>query len=190
MARPQTVTDTEILEVTRALLAEQGPGVSLATIGRALGVSAPALIKRFGSKEELVFRALLPPGPPVWREALERAPGADPRAELISLLGAREAEFFQVAPALAALRMSRIPVERVFPEGRPSPPVLARSLLADWLRRAGVAEPCEVRADALVGAVEARGFLRWVGPHMVGPEPVELWAAALVAVVLGGGPGG
>lgn len=184
MGRPRTVSDAEALSATRACVVEQGPGVSLAVIAARVGLSAPALIKRFGSKEQLLFRALLPPEPPPWRRALARPPGDDPHAELADILAELARGFEAVGPALAALRMSGLDVGAVFPIDRPGPPVLVRALLARWLEGAGERGDCEALADAAVGAAEARGFLAWVGPQMIDDRPIERWAADLVAAVL------
>ena len=92
--------------------------------------------------------------------------------------------FRSVGPAFAALRMSRLDVSEVFPVDTPGPPVVARDLLAAWLRRAGVEAGAEVLADAGVGAAEARGFLLWVGPQMVRGTDAS-WASDLAWHLLG-----
>ncbi len=188
MARPQTISDDDLLERVRACILEHGPAVPLSVVSAAAGLSAPALLKRFGSKERLVFRALLPSGPPRWWDALVEAPTAEPHSQLAGALVAMCEDFSSVGPALAALRMSRLEVDRMFPPGRPGPAILARMRMADWLRRAGVGDGCEVLADAAVGAAEARGFLRWVGPQMVTPADDRVWAEALAEALLPGHP--
>jgi AcrR family transcriptional regulator len=165
-------------------LLEHGPDASLATLSRAVGLSPPALLKRFGSKQRLVFRALLPTGPPAWVSLLASPPGEQPAASLVALLCSLAAEFADVGPALAALRMSPTDVDEVFPPGASSPPLRLRARLGDWLGDAGVAH-APVRADALVGAAEARGFLRWVSPALVDDRDDTVWAAELVHAVLG-----
>jgi len=185
MARPRTVTDDAILEAARACVTEHGPGVSLSTIAARVGLSAPALLRRFDSKEDLVFRALLPPGPPAYVALLATPAAADSRQVLRTLLARTAAEFTHVGPALAALRMSPTPVDRVFPVDRPAPPVRARNDLAAWLAHAHehgqltCPEPAAA-AELLLGAAEARGFFRWVGPRLVEPADDVAWAAALL----------
>ncbi len=58
MARPRQVTDEQILQVTRNCLKEFGSKVSVEAIAFELGVSAPALIKRFGTKRNLLRSSL------------------------------------------------------------------------------------------------------------------------------------
>jgi AcrR family transcriptional regulator len=56
MARPRTMTDDAILDATEQSIAEYGPtAFALDDVARRLGVSAQALIHRFGSKQALVL---------------------------------------------------------------------------------------------------------------------------------------
>lgn len=56
MARPRTVDDEAILDATRAVLTQHGPsGLTLAAVGRQVGLSAAALVQRFGSKRGLLL---------------------------------------------------------------------------------------------------------------------------------------
>lgn len=108
IARPRTVTDADAL--ARAAIVEHGPGVSLATLASASGLSPPALVKRFGFKDEFVFQALLPSTPPRWWAVLAEPPGADAQTVLADVLLELCTSFQEVGPALAALRMSTIDV--------------------------------------------------------------------------------
>ena len=180
------MSDEDALDRARRCIVEHGPGVSLSVLSAAVGLSPPALVKRFGPKEQLVFRALLPAGPPAWLDTLARPPGPDPLGELVGALLELCQEFRAVGPALAALRMSPVAVERVFAEGQPGPAALARRRMARWLAAAGCAHDEDVLADALVGAAEARGFLTWVGPQLLAAGPDEAWARGLAALALRG----
>lgn len=56
MARPRTVSDSAILAAAASAVAASGPaGVTLAQIGAGAGLTAAALLKRFGSKEQLLL---------------------------------------------------------------------------------------------------------------------------------------
>lgn len=72
----------------------------------------------------------------------------------------------------------------MFPPDQPTPARLARAQLATWLRATGVVDGVVPLADSLVGAAEARGFLRWIGAQMVDPTPDEAWALALAQLAL------
>ncbi|BBH68519.1 hypothetical protein ACTI_52040 [Actinoplanes sp. OR16] len=56
MARPRTVSDAAILAAAAHAVAEAGPAnVTLALIGDRVGLTAAALLRRFGSKEKLLL---------------------------------------------------------------------------------------------------------------------------------------
>jgi AcrR family transcriptional regulator len=188
MARPRSISDVDALALARACIVEHGPGVSLAVLAKAVGLTPPALIRRFGSKERLLFRALLPSTPPRWRDTLLAPPGDEPVGVLTSVLVELCQDFQQVGPALAALRMSPVEVDHVFPPDQAGPAVLVRRAMARWLGEAGCGEPSEILADAVVGAAEARGYLAWIGPQMVDSRSDEDWAHRLATTVLGRAP--
>jgi AcrR family transcriptional regulator len=54
MPRPRLVSDQEVFAAFDAAIAEHGPnGVTLALVAESVGVTAPALMRRFGSKQGL-----------------------------------------------------------------------------------------------------------------------------------------
>ncbi|HEY3560028.1 MAG TPA: TetR family transcriptional regulator [Kribbella sp.] len=56
MARPRLVSDDVILDATREVLAELGPlKLTLAAVGSRVGLAAPTLMQRFGSKRGLLL---------------------------------------------------------------------------------------------------------------------------------------
>lgn len=185
IARPRTITDADALDRARACIIEHGPGVSLATLSRAIGLSPPGLVKRFGSKGRLVFQALLPVRPPRWPTLLRGAAAGGPIAVLRDVLVTLCEDFVEVGPALAALRMSDADVRGVFPPDYSSPPVVVRRALEQWLGQQGVRGDLSAKADAAVGASEARGYLLWLGPHFVEEPSDERWAARLARAVMG-----
>lgn len=189
MARPRTVSDEAILDAARAALLEHGPGVSLSHIAGEVRLSAGALVRRFGSRDRLVFQALLPREPPDWTERLAAVTTSDEaRAVTTDVLVEVLASFDRVGAALAVLRLSPHGTASVFPEGVAGPPVrLRRALAACLVEHELLTEDPGPTVDLLLGAVEARGFLGWIGPQMV--EDVEderAWVAALVERALGG----
>jgi AcrR family transcriptional regulator len=55
--RPRTVSDEEILRATAEVIGRMGPHrMTLADVGAAVGLSAAALVQRFGSKRRLLLR--------------------------------------------------------------------------------------------------------------------------------------
>ncbi len=169
MARPQTITDVDILRAAREVFVELGPRVSVATVAKRLGVSHSALFQRMGTKQDLLLRALRPEGPPdAVLEVLALGPvsGTPVRRQLLPVLEQLLRFIDDVMPALLVLRSAQLPL------GGPAEvtpmPVQLRSALADWLRRArdeslvDLASPGAV-AEGLLGAIEARALNRHLG---------------------------
>ena len=180
--RPRTVTDEDILDAARTCLLDSGPSVTVAAIAERLGVSGPAVLKRFGSKENLVMRALLSEPPP----DLSRGPDPGPlRAQLVETLLHTERLLLGAAPKLATLRAGGVKASQWLDKPHPRK---ARESLRGWLEKArkthGLSHPdLDAAADLLISLVEARGFLSWVEPTWV--EPGDEWASRAVDALFG-----
>lgn len=170
MGRPRQVSDAQIAAATRAALLDHGPQVATSVIAERLGVSQAALFKRMGSREALLVAALCPVGRPAVFDRLEASPRLDGSLQrqlegfVIELLTV----FDQVVPGLVLAKASGLSLDQIAPRGMPPPPVLMRSALASWLEKAHKQRRVrkldfEAAADALLGALEARAFLRHVG---------------------------
>lgn len=89
MARPQTRTDDEVLSAAARVVGRLGPGrLTLADVGREAGLSAPALVQRFGSKRGLLLAMAAHASDDMamtFRRAREEA--ASPLAALVAALG-------------------------------------------------------------------------------------------------------
>ena len=56
MGRPRSVSDEQILQATMRVVAREGPlRFTLAQVGEEAGLSAPALVQRFGGKRQLLL---------------------------------------------------------------------------------------------------------------------------------------
>lgn len=171
------MSDEEILDAAQACLLAHGPSVAVNVIGERVGISGPAVLKRFGSKENLVTRALLSEAPP----DLSRGPKPGPlRPQLVAVLLHIERLLLKAAPKLATLRAGGVVASRWLAE--PHPTVARRNLLS-WLKQARRTHnlthaDLETAADLLISLVEARGFLAWVEPTWV--EAGETWATRAV----------
>ena len=135
MSRPRTQSDASILTATRAVLRERGPAAPISAVAKKTGLSAPAILGRFGSRAALIQAALAPPSPAAALAALH----AEPRAQgfgdqLEAVLMALGQWSQQALPRLLLLRMSA-PSQR--PRG-PSPDHGPRlhPTLTIWLARA------------------------------------------------------
>jgi AcrR family transcriptional regulator len=178
--RPRRVSDDAILEAARCCLLRDGPGVAIARIAEQVGVSAPAVLKRFGTKEQLVTRALLSEAPP----DLSRGPDPGPlRPQLVAIMLRIEPLVMNAVPRLATSRARGIQGSHWL--AKPHPSMARRNLLA-WLKKARASHELrhpdlEAAANLLVSLVEARGFLSWVDPAWV--KPGRAWAAHAVDAI-------
>jgi AcrR family transcriptional regulator len=170
MTRPRTVADQTILEAVRACAVEHGPAVSLDVIARRVGLTSPALLKRFGSRQNLMIVALRPSDPPVWVRELERGPDDRPiETQLHELIERVLDNLSHEMPCMTALSESGFPVDQIFARGDAPPPLRHIWALSGWLRRAaerGLIDPRAVAggefegvATALLGALHGRVFL-------------------------------
>lgn len=169
MGRPQRISDSQIDVAARRVFLARGPAAPVAEIAGVLGVSHAALLQRAGSKEQLLRRAL-GPRPPAALEALRQPPPEEGAgAALVQILEELRAFHQQMLPGLMVLKASGAPVQ--LPPGATPPTVALRRLLARWLWRATrlPVRRCALRAEGLLGAIEARCFNAYLG----GPDFVE-----------------
>lgn len=163
MARPRLISDEQILATMRACALEHGSRVSLDLVAEQLNVTAPALLKRFGSREELLVAALKPADDPAWMRAFEQGPDGRPFGEqLLEHFEQVWAYFSEVVPCISVLRESGVSPERVFDLKKNGPTRAIRTMEA-WLERAhakgliDIAAP-ETAATAMLGALQTRAF--------------------------------
>lgn len=163
MARPRLITDEQILSTTRATVLERGPGVSLDVVAERLGVTAPALLKRFGNRGELMLAALKPPDRPEWIDAFLKGPDGRPLDVQLTEHFARLWDYFQqTLPCISALRESGISHEKIF-DPKTNGPAVAIKAIASWVGQAQerglvAAEAPESVATAMLGALQVRAF--------------------------------
>jgi AcrR family transcriptional regulator len=170
MARPRQISNEQILGATRACVFELGPQVPLDEVAGRLGVTSPALLKRFGNRENLLIEALRPPTTIPFAADLQKGP--DPSRPLqgqLETLFTQCHDFLEeVLPGVAVLRESGIAGHKVFknPEG----PLNFIRGLSQWVKvavDAGLAEaedPSTV-ATAILGAIQTRVFTAHVTKH-------------------------
>jgi AcrR family transcriptional regulator len=165
MARPRLISNEQILAMMKASVLERGPHVSLEVVAERLGVTTPALLKRFGTRQELMVHALRPPEHPAWLALVERGPDGRPFAvQLEEVLKAIIEFFAEAMPCMVALRESGIPNHVLYAEHRVPPPIQGLRLLTTWLQRAcdkGLisTDAPETAATAILGSLQARAFM-------------------------------
>lgn len=164
MARPRQITDEQILQTMRTSVLAHGPAVSLDVVAEQLGVTSPALIKRFGTRRALMIAALKPPDESAWSRRL--ALGVDDRplqVQLEEVVNSFSEAFTEAMPCMFALRESGIPLHEIFPPSEVPPQVRALKMMAKWLGEAaarGLAhgDALDTAATALVGAITTRAM--------------------------------
>ncbi len=153
MGRTKTIEDAEILHHAREVFRQGGHAASTREVARAAGISQAVLYQRFGSKEDLFFRAMTP-DPPDLANLLGPYPPRDARADL-KRIGER------IAVYVGALMPTLLHVL--------AHPDLGRGRLARW--------HADLPFHSLVSALTER-FRRLVDDGLVGD--VEPSAAARV----------
>jgi len=198
MGRPRQIQDEAILETARACFIEQGAAASMEAIAARLGVSAPALLKRFGSKRELLKAAFTLTSEPGWIRMLEMGPDErELRTQLGELAQAIDGFFRQMVPAFAVLREAGIGAEEWSAGHELPPPVRGHRAMLGWLGRAQAqgrlreVDP-EVLASVFMAGVQHRHFMaHLIGPSLLPREP-ENWLEQVLDVLWQGmapGPG-
>ena len=166
MARPRNVTDTQILYEARACFLEHGAAVSTTVIAERLGISHGVLFQRFGTKDQLLRAALLPP--PLeeqpWMARMRSGPDdRDVRTQLFEFAEEISTYFERIVPCLSVLRSSGIHLESMAERREDLPPLRARREVAGWFSRAmarGLLRPVqpEHAADLFLGSLQFRPF--------------------------------
>ena len=169
MARPKQISDDEILEAARECFLENGVAVSAQVIADRVGISQPALFKRFGTKEELVLRALAPPERLPVLDWIETVPVQGPfRPQLKELLERIWETLKWIVPRIALLATSHFSPELLFARYKTPPPLRLIMGIAGFLERAR--QNGQIRPDAdpeglalsVLGVLQGRAFFRFL----------------------------
>jgi AcrR family transcriptional regulator len=164
VARPRLISDDQILVSMRKNVLAHGAGVSLDVVAEELGVTAPALLKRFGSRQALFVKSLLPHRPPSWLKALDAGPDDQPLEAQLEAIFTEVAQFFgEMIPCMAALRQSDV-THKDMSQYQKHGPTIGRDAFARWLERARTAGLVELEqpvmvANAVLGALWSQLFM-------------------------------
>lgn len=185
MARPRQVSDEQIIEAARECFLEHGASVSTTVIADRLGVSQPALFKRFGTKAKLLLAAMRPDHSGL-AEWFDKGPDERPIDEQLLEIADRLREFAeQMVPRIGVLHEAGLARQALHCDGELPPPVRMQRAFAGWLRRAreqgriGPADP-EAVALAFFGAIQGRIFM---AHHSGGPVTDLAWDGYLESFV-------
>jgi AcrR family transcriptional regulator len=190
MGRPRTLSDEALLSAAREVFLEEGPHVPVARIAERLGVTHASVFERVGSKEKLLIEALAPERPRAMGAFAEAPPRDAAREKLVTMLVELMQFFRRVVPGLVVLKTAgHAPFERAR-RGELPPPIALRRALAAWLERAveiGALRhvDCDVVAEGLLGAMEARVFNAYLGGRSFAPRRDEAFVERLVFGLVG-----
>ncbi|GIL27144.1 TetR/AcrR family transcriptional regulator [Actinocatenispora comari] len=154
----------EILDVAVDLFARRGyHGVSMDEIGKAAGVTGPALYHHFSGKESMVAAALIPVSEHLLSASQERIKGAaDPETALDALLDFH-VEFALENPAVITLHLHEL--DRLPDEPRREIRRLQRQYVEEWVQvltelRSELPRPAaRVLAHAAFGLMNSTPFI-------------------------------
>jgi AcrR family transcriptional regulator len=188
MGRPRQVLDEDILIAARACFIEHGASVSTETIAARLGVSGPALLKRFGSKRELLKAAFGVAKVPPWLRLLETGPDErELTVQIREVAQAIDAFFREMVPAFSVLREAGITPEEWRGDSEAPPPARTYETVTDWFRRAREqgrlrdADP-SVMAGMFLAGLQYRYFLAHITNQPVPPEEEVPWMQRMVDI--------
>ncbi len=183
MVRPRRFQDEDILDSARQSILNHGPSVSTALIAQQAGVSQATLFKRFGSKDELIMRALLPrAAEPPWL-AFAAPPDERPVVEQLVERGRKVMQFFrELQPCLSMLQAHNTNLLDEMARSGKAPPLLtlrAVQRFFEALIQEGRMRPCNTEHLALqwMGALRTRTFWKHTMPGMdlVGDDEAYLF---------------
>lgn len=186
MARPRLVSDQQILDATRVAVLEKGAQVSLDAVGEQLGITSPALIKRFGTRQNLLLSALMPDIAEL--DAIFTAPpGHEALGAQLEGMISRVAQYFRhTMPRLMALREC-VSHDVLHARIKAPLPLHAITGMTRWLgalHRRGLieGEMLETIASAIVGAIMARVVSAHLAQQSLTPRAQRKFEMELAAL--------
>ncbi|BCJ38833.1 TetR family transcriptional regulator [Actinocatenispora thailandica] len=176
----------EILDVAVDLFARRGyHGVSMDEIGKAAGVTGPALYHHFSGKESMVAAALIPVSEHLLAASQERIKGAaDPETALDALLDFH-VQFALENPAVITLHLHEL--DRLPDEPRREIRRLQRQYVEEWVQVLTELRPELARPAARVLAHAAFGLMNstpFIGAELDRDRRAALLRAATRAALL------
>lgn len=190
MVRPRRQSDEALLAVARAAFLEHGPATSLQRIAEQAGISQPGLLKRFGSKEAFLVRALAPPDELPWVGRLFSGPDERPLDAQLREIAVGAVQFLRVAvPAVMTLRAAGHDVSRALMGQPDAGPLRMRAALVAFFAAAGprmrAVQP-EHAAAVLIGSLESVVITAHMTGAQLDDDVITAHAHAVVDLLWGG----
>lgn len=173
MGRPPKIEESELLAVARAVFLERGPVGASKEIARRAGISEAALFQRYGTRDALFYKALMPPPFAAGQLVSEAAAKASsPRAALMEISRSALAYFRGVVGS--ALTLMAHPDFRIEEMARRhqghNPGSTLIKAIADWLTREAKVKRLRcpdprASADLIVAALHSVALFEHLGIH-------------------------
>jgi len=186
VARPQTVSDAQILNTALECFLQHGPEVSTETIARQLNVSPQALLKRFGTKQKLMMSALkqvmLSTSVP---ELLAEPDDRPVEQQLTELMHQVSVFYIEMARRMSVVRWKSEDFQELMKQYDEPPPLQNMKLVAAWLERAsgkGLIRKCDFRGIALMLLTSLHGAAMLT--DMLGRHPSGHTSSAYVKLLV------
>lgn len=161
-------------------------------IAEDLGVSSQAILKRFGSKQEVMLAAMAPPDQVAWIPLVEAGPNEQPiRQQLTEILEQLATFFVQLARQISVLRFSGVDPRDLMDRYDEAPPLRHIRVLATWLDKAAeqhLIRPIDSRAMAMMMLTSMHGpamLTDMLGKHPTGHSQSQ-YVNFVVDIVLQG----
>lgn len=137
MPKKKTMSDDYILSVARDLFIEKGSTLSAQVIADSVGISQPSLFKRFGTKEDIIIKAMAPEEKLPVIDVINEMPYKDISIEkqIRDLLFQIDHMLNIVLPKIEVLKESRIPKEKVWRRYKTPPPILIIETMTNFFDR-------------------------------------------------------
>lgn len=178
--------------MARSSFLEHGASVSTSKIAEILGVSQAALFKRFGTKQQLLFRAMLPAAIPPWAMVASSGPDERPLDGQLLEIAIAVISFFQtMLPCVMVLRNSGVDPEDLIRHFDTPPPVVGHLAIKAWFQRAmdqGRIRKCDASMLAFnfIGAFHGRIMIDHLARGHFGDIDTEAYAKHTVDVMMRG----
>lgn len=184
MVRPRQTSDEEILAVARDCFMEKGLQVSTRTIAEKLGLSQPALFKRFKTKADLFIAALTPSEKMPVLDWIEQQPAEGPLLpQMETLLFKVWEQLKEIIPRVMVLHMAinNLSPDKLLSKFEVPPPTLILLAIGAFVKRAqqngqiSKALSPEALALNIMGTLQGRAFFNLVIKNPVPTETDEAY---------------
>lgn len=162
--RPRLLSDEQILDGARDCFLQHGPAISTAHIAAELGLSQATLFKRFGTKDELMLKALMPRADEPLFALLDVGPDDRPvHLQLEGIAHSCLSMLHRVIPCMMTLRAANEAAAQAAMRDPANGPLRVQAALQAWILRAqdhGQLRPVPPRIlmSAFLGALRNRTF--------------------------------